>query len=60
MRTMIVDNDVVSYIYKKDTRAEMYEPHLVNAITSISFMTLRNWSAGLSSGIWARRDMRRC
>jgi predicted nucleic acid-binding protein len=40
MRTMIVDTDVVSYIYKKDTRAEKYEPHLVNSITSISFMTL--------------------
>lgn len=54
MRTMIVDTDVVSYIYKKDTRAEKYEPHLVNAIKSISFMTLaelerwsivRNWGA---------------
>jgi predicted nucleic acid-binding protein len=54
MRAMIVDTDVVSYIYKKDTRAAKYEPHLVNAITSISFMTLaelerwaiaRNWGA---------------
>jgi predicted nucleic acid-binding protein len=54
MRAMIVDTDVVSYIYKKDTRAAKYEPHLANAITSISFMTLaelerwaiaRNWGA---------------
>src|SRR5215475_4841261 len=52
MRAMVVDTDVVSYIYKKDTRAAKYEPHFVNAITSISFMTLaelerwaiaRNW-----------------
>jgi len=41
MRTMIVDTDVVSYIYKKDTRAEKYEPHLVNAITSIGFYDTR-------------------
>lgn len=40
MRAMVVDTDVVSYIYKKVTRAAKYEPHLVNAITSISFMTL--------------------
>jgi hypothetical protein len=26
MRAMIVDTDVVSYIYKKDTRAAKYEP----------------------------------
>lgn len=54
MRSMVVDTDVVSYIYKKDTRAALYEPHLVDAITVISFMTLaemerwalaRNWGA---------------
>ena len=54
MRVMVVDTDVVSYIYKKDTRAAKYEPHFVNAITSISFMTLaelerwaiaRNWGS---------------
>jgi hypothetical protein len=31
---MIIDTDVVSYIYKKDTRAEKYDPHLVNAMTT--------------------------
>jgi hypothetical protein len=54
MRAMVMGTDVVSYIYKKDTRAAKYEPHFVNAITSISFMTLaklerwaiaRNWGA---------------
>jgi len=30
MRAMVVDTDVVSYIYKKDTRAAKYEPHLAN------------------------------
>jgi len=54
MRAMVVDTDVVSYIYKKDTRAAKYEPHLAGAIASISFMTLaelerwaiaKNWGA---------------
>lgn len=52
MRTLIVDSNVVSYIQKQDTRAALYEPHLANALTFISFMTLaelerwavaRNW-----------------
>src|SRR5687767_2855832 len=54
MRSMVVDTDVVSYIYKKDTRAALYEPHIEDAVTVISFMTLaemerwalaRNWGA---------------
>lgn len=52
MRTLIVDSNVISYIYKQDTRAALYEPHLANALTFTSFMTLaelerwaiaRNW-----------------
>jgi len=54
MRTLILDSNIVSYIYKQDTRAALYEPHLVNTLTFISFMTLaelerwaiaRNWGA---------------
>lgn len=54
MRTLIIDSNIVSYIYKQDTRAALYEPHLANALTFISFMTLaemerwaiaRNWGA---------------
>ena len=44
--------DVVSYLFKEDTRGALYEPHLAGALASISFMTLaelehwavtRNW-----------------
>jgi predicted nucleic acid-binding protein len=54
MRSLVVDTNIVSYVYKKDSRADLYEPHLADAITVISFMTLaemerwalaRNWSA---------------
>jgi tRNA(fMet)-specific endonuclease VapC len=43
---IVVDTDVVSYIFKKDSRAALYEPHLVQVPKFISFMTfaeLRRW-----------------
>ena len=42
----VVDTDVVSFIFKEDTRAELYRPHLVRVPKFISFMTfaeLRRW-----------------
>lgn len=52
MTVVIVDTDVASFLFKEDTRADLYQPHLAGAIASISFMTLagleqwavlRNW-----------------
>jgi predicted nucleic acid-binding protein len=46
MQMLIVDTDVVSYLFKKDTRAALYEPHLANRLLYISFMTtaeLERW-----------------
>ncbi len=40
MRTLIVDTDVASFLFKEDTRGDMYKPHLADAVASISFMTL--------------------
>ena len=40
MQTVIVDTDVVSYLFKQDTRATLYQPHLLQALPAISFMTL--------------------
>lgn len=36
---IVIDTDIVSYIFKKDTRSELYEPHLVQVPRLISFMT---------------------
>lgn len=36
---VLVDTDVLSYTYKKDSRAALYEPHLKNNFLLISFMT---------------------
>ena len=51
-RIVIVDSDVVSYLFKGDTRAEVYRQHLRGKTLAISFMTVaelyqwayvRNW-----------------
>ena len=50
---MLIDTNVVSYFLKKDTRAEVYAPHIKNKTLYISFMTVaelykwpfkRNWA----------------
>ena len=53
MRAVIVDTDVVSYIFKGDTRGALYEPHLTGALASISFMTfaeLEQWAIARNWG----------
>lgn len=52
MSIVLVDTNIVSYLYKQDTRASLYEPHLLGNELAISMMTvaellqwaaLRNW-----------------
>jgi tRNA(fMet)-specific endonuclease VapC len=52
MTTLIVDTDVVSFLLKGDTRAQLYRPHLQDKTLALSFMTVaelyqwayvRNW-----------------
>jgi predicted nucleic acid-binding protein len=38
--SVVVDTDVLSYLFKEDTRGELYLPHLDGKLTIISFMTL--------------------
>lgn len=40
MTAMIVDTDVASFLFKEDTRGDLYASHLAPAVASISFMTL--------------------
>ena len=44
---VVVDTDVMSYFQKRDTRAALYLPHLIETEKFISFMTLaelRRWA----------------
>lgn len=47
MRPVVVDTDVVSFLFKRDTRAEIYLRYLENRQWFISFMTeaeLEQWA----------------
>ena len=56
---VVVDTDVVSFIFKNDTRSELYKPHLTNQFMIVSFMTLaelRHWSLGSNWGAKRKAD----
>src|ERR1051325_1422880 len=40
MRSILVDTDVVSFLFKQDTRANLYQPDLDGALHLISFMSV--------------------
>ena len=55
MRSFIVDTDVVSFIYKGDTRGDLYENHLRVSFSSISFMTLAELDLWTESHNWGEQ-----
>jgi hypothetical protein len=53
MSDAVIDTDVVSFLFKRDTRAELYRPHLVGRRIVVSFMTvaeLEAWAADSKVG----------
>ena len=55
---VVVDTDVVSYLFKHDSRADSYRPHLTGRLLVVSFMTVaelerwaleRNWGEARSA-----------
>lgn len=58
--SVVVDTDVVSYIFKGDTRANLYTPHLADKLSVLSFMTIAEldcWSIQNSLGEAKRRRL---
>jgi predicted nucleic acid-binding protein len=56
-----VDTDVVSYLFKQDTRSDLYKPHLLGHILVISPMTraeLEAWALEHNWGNRRRNEMR--
>ena len=54
MDSVLIDTDVLSYLFKRDSRGELYKPMLDRRLGVISFMTIaelnfwahfRNWGA---------------
>lgn len=57
---VVVDTDVVSFLYKHDTRAAAYAPHLNGKLLLISFMViaeLDRWTMERNWGERRRRDL---
>lgn len=40
MKSVLVDTNVVSYLFRNDTRARLYQPHLSGSVLNMSFMTV--------------------
>jgi predicted nucleic acid-binding protein len=56
MRTaVVVDTDIVSYIFKDDSRAELYRPLLEGRLLVISFMTVAELDRWALSRRWSER-----
>src|SRR5215471_7568098 len=54
MASVVIDTDVLSFLFKQDTRGDLYKPHIDGKLGVISFMTVaeldfwadsRNWGA---------------
>lgn len=48
---VVVDTDVISFQFKGDSRASLYDPHLAGHILVVSFMSVAEldyWAVGLA------------
>lgn len=57
---VVVDTDVISFLYKRDTRARLYEPHLSDPPFIVSFMSLaelRRWTLERNWGEQRRQEL---
>ena len=60
MKRLVVDTDVISYLFKGDTRADIYHPHVENSALLVSFMTvaeLEHWALVRNWGQPTRQRM---
>jgi tRNA(fMet)-specific endonuclease VapC len=56
---VLVDTDVVSYIFKQDTRSILYEPHLAGKGMVISFVTFAELYRWMTASNWGRAKRRK-
>jgi len=52
---VVVDTDVVSFLYKQDDRGAFYLPYLSNQLPIISFMTLAELERWTLAANWGER-----
>jgi len=56
---VIVDTDVVSFLFKGDTRARAYRPHLQGKTLALSFMTVAELYQWAYSRNWGKQRLAR-
>jgi predicted nucleic acid-binding protein len=57
---LVIDTDVLSFLYKRDTRARLYETHLSDPPFIVSFMSLaelRRWTLERNWGENRRQEL---
>jgi tRNA(fMet)-specific endonuclease VapC len=57
---VLVDTNVVSYLFKKDSRGLLYEPHLENRLLLIAAQTLAELEAMPLMNSWGSRRHQEC
>lgn len=58
--SVVADTNILSFIFKEDTRAELYRPHINDNLVIVSFMTiaeLDRWALHHNWGKARRRSM---
>ena len=49
---IVVDTDIVSFFFKKDSRAEYFRPYLIHKTLAVSFMTVAELYYGAYKAQW--------
>jgi predicted nucleic acid-binding protein len=53
MGVILIDTNIVSYLYKQDTRATLYQPHVLGHEAAISLMTVAELLQWASMRTWS-------
>jgi predicted nucleic acid-binding protein len=59
MTTVLLDTNIVSYLFKRDSRATLYAPHLVNRELAIAMMTVAELFQWAAIRNWGKPRVRR-
>jgi predicted nucleic acid-binding protein len=59
MTTVLLDTNIVSYIFKRDSRATLYAPHLVDRELAIAMMTVAELLQWAAMRNWGRPRVQR-
>jgi tRNA(fMet)-specific endonuclease VapC len=59
MNTILLDTNIVSYLFKGDTRAAFYEPHILNRELAVAMMTVAELFQWAAARNWGQSRIRR-